>query len=62
MFVTILLSLLSSCLLSKNLKIKLHKTIFYLLFCMRVKLTLREEHGLTVFENRVLKIIFGPKK
>jgi hypothetical protein len=25
-------------------------------------LTLREEHGLSVFENRVLKRIFGPKR
>jgi hypothetical protein len=25
-------------------------------------LTLREEHGLRVFENRVLRRIFGPKK
>jgi hypothetical protein len=27
-----------------------------------VKLTLREEHRLRVFENRVLKRIFGPKR
>jgi hypothetical protein len=25
-------------------------------------LTLREEHGLRVFENRVLRRIFGPKR
>jgi hypothetical protein len=38
-------SLLSSNLLIKNLRIKTYKTIFYLLFCMGVKLglTLREE-------------------
>jgi hypothetical protein len=30
---------------------------------MAVKLlTLREEHGLRVFENRVLRRIFGPKR
>jgi hypothetical protein len=29
---------------------------------MGVKLTLREEHRLRVFENRVLRRIFGPKK
>jgi hypothetical protein len=29
-------------------------------FCMSV--TLREEHRLSVFENRVLRRIFGPKK
>jgi hypothetical protein len=26
-----------------------------------LSLTLREEHGLRVFENRVLRKIFGPK-
>jgi hypothetical protein len=29
---------------------------------MRVKLTLREESRLRVFENKVLRRIFGPKK
>jgi hypothetical protein len=33
-------SLLSSCLLSRNLKVKIYKTINYLLFCMGVKLGL----------------------
>jgi hypothetical protein len=27
-----------------------------------LSLTLREEHGLRVFENRVLRRIFGPKR
>jgi hypothetical protein len=27
-----------------------------------VSLTLREEHGLRLFENRVLRRIFGPKR
>jgi hypothetical protein len=27
-----------------------------------VALTSREEHGLSVFENRVLRRIFGPKR
>jgi hypothetical protein len=27
-----------------------------------VSLTLREEHRLRVFENRVLRIVFGPKR
>jgi hypothetical protein len=29
---------------------------------MGVKLTLREDHRLRVFENRVLRRIFGPKR
>jgi hypothetical protein len=40
------------------------KPQFYLLFCIDVKLeslTLRDENRLRVFENRVLKRIFGPK-
>jgi hypothetical protein len=30
--------------------------------CETWSLTLREEHGLRVFENRVLRGIFGPKR
>jgi hypothetical protein len=30
--------------------------------CETLSLTLREEHGLRVFENRVLRRIFGPKR
>ena len=35
-----------------------------LLFCTGVKLgvTLREEHSLRVFKNRILRKIFGPKR
>jgi hypothetical protein len=33
-----------------------------LLFFQTWSLTLREEHRLGVFENRVLKKIFGPKR
>jgi hypothetical protein len=29
--------------------------------CVTWSVTLREEHGLRVFENRVLRRIFGPK-
>jgi hypothetical protein len=29
--------------------------------CETWSLTLREEHGLGVFENRMLRIIFGPE-
>jgi hypothetical protein len=53
---------LSSCLFSKNSKI--HKSITLLVSygCETWSLTLRENHGLRVFENRVLKRIFGPKR
>jgi len=56
---------LSSSLLSKNLKIKIHKTIILpvvLYGCETWSLTLREERRLRVFENRVLRKIFGPGK
>jgi hypothetical protein len=56
--------LLSSSLLSKNTKIEIHKTIILpvvLSGCETWSLTLREEHRLRVFENRVLRRIFGPK-
>jgi hypothetical protein len=52
-------------LLSKNLKIRLYKTIILPVFlygCETWTLTLREEHRLGVFENRVLRRIFGPKR
>jgi hypothetical protein len=58
-------NLLSSCLLSKNLKIRIHKTIILpvvLYGCETWSLKLREEHRLAVFENRVLRRIFGPKR
>jgi hypothetical protein len=58
-------NLLSSRLLSKNLKIRIYKTIILpvvLYGCGTWSLTLREEHGLRVFENRVLRRIFGPKR
>jgi hypothetical protein len=58
-------SLLSSCLLSRNLKVKIYKTIILpvvLCGCETWSLTLREEHRLRVFENRVLRRIFGPKR
>jgi sorting nexin-29 len=58
-------SLLSSCLLSRNLKVKICKTIILpvvLYGCETWSLTLRKEHRLRVFENRVLRRIFGPKR
>jgi hypothetical protein len=48
----------------KNLKIKTYKTVTFpivLYGCETWSLTLREEHRLRVFENRVLRI-FGPKR
>jgi hypothetical protein len=56
---------LTSRLVSKNLKIKIYKTIILpivLYECETWSLTLREEHRLRVFENRVLRRIFGPKR
>jgi hypothetical protein len=58
-------SLLSSRLLSKKLKVKMYKTIILpivLYGCETWSLTLREEHRLRVFENRVLRRISGPKR
>jgi hypothetical protein len=56
---------LSSRLLSRNIKVKIYKTIILpvvLYGCETWSLTLREEHRLRVFENRVLRGIFGPKR
>jgi hypothetical protein len=49
----------------KNLKIRIHKIIILpvvLYGCETWSLTLREEHRLKVFENRVLRRIFGLKR
>jgi len=57
-------NLLSSRLLSKNLKIKIYITIILpvvLYGCETWTLTLREERKLRVFENMVLRRIFGPR-
>jgi hypothetical protein len=58
-------NLLSSRLISKNLKIKIYKTVILpvvLYGCLTWSLTLRQEHRLMVFDNRVLRKIFGPKR
>jgi hypothetical protein len=55
-------SLLSSHLLSRNIKVKIYKTIILpvvLYGCETWSLTLREEHRLRVFQNRVQRRIFG---
>jgi hypothetical protein len=58
-------NLSSSSLLSKNTKIKIHRTIIshvVLYGCETWSLTLREERRLRVFENRVLMRVFVPKR
>jgi hypothetical protein len=58
-------SLLLSRLLSRNVKVKIYKTVilsFVMYGCESMFLTLREEHRPRVFENRVLSRIFGPKR
>jgi hypothetical protein len=49
----------------KNLKIKIYKTVILLVVlcgCGTWSLTLGEKHRLRVFEDRVLRKIFGPKR
>src|SRR5215469_1555364 len=56
---------LSSRLLSRNVKINIYRTIILpvvLYGCETLSLTLREERRLRVFENRVLRRVFGPKR
>ena len=56
---------LSSSLLSKNIKIKMYRTtmLSVVLYGYEIlSLTVKEERRLRVFENRVLKRIFGPKR
>ena len=58
-------NLLSSSLLSKNLEIKVYRTVILpviLYGCETWSLTLREECRVKVFENRVLRKIFGSKR
>ena len=58
-------NILSSSLLSKKLKIKIYRTIilFVVLYgCETWSLILREKRRLRVFQNRVLRRVFGPKR
>jgi len=58
-------NLWSSSLLSKNIKIKIYRTIILsvvLYGCETWSLTLREECRLRVYENRVLRRVFLPKR
>ncbi|KAJ4429859.1 hypothetical protein ANN_22063 [Periplaneta americana] len=55
----------SSSLLSKNLKVRIYKTVILpvvLYGCETWTLTVREERRLRVFENKVLRKIFGSKR
>ena len=64
-FLIIFLITLSSRLLTKNLKIKIYKTIILpvvIYGCETWSLTIREEYRLRIFENRILRRIFGPKR
>jgi hypothetical protein len=57
--------LVSYSLLSKNRNIKIYRSIILpvvLYGCETWSLSLREEHRPTVFENRVLRRIFGSKR
>jgi len=57
-------NLLSSRLLSKNLKIKIYRSIILpvvLYGCENLSLILREERKLRLFENMVLRRKFGPR-
>jgi len=58
-------NLLSASLLSKHIKIMIHRTIILpvvLYVCETWSLALGEERRLRVFGNRVLRWIFGPKR
>ena len=55
---------LSFSMLSKNIKIKMYRTItlpVVLYGCATWSFTMREEHGLRVFENRMQGKLFGPR-
>jgi hypothetical protein len=59
------LPVFSMYLLSKNIKNKIYRTIILSLVlygCETLSLTLKEEHRLRVFENRVPMRIFWPKR
>ncbi|KAJ4443953.1 hypothetical protein ANN_05742 [Periplaneta americana] len=56
---------LNSSLLSKNLKVRIYKTVILpvvLYGCETWTLTLREKERLRVFENKILRKIFGAKR
>jgi hypothetical protein len=65
MLATVQSTTFSSRLLSKNVKIKIYKTIILpvvLYRCETLSLTLSGKHRLRVFEKMVLRRTFGPKR
>jgi hypothetical protein len=64
MLATVQSSILSSRLLSTNVKVKIYNIILPVVLygCETWSLTLRDEHRLRMSENRVLRRIFGPKR
>jgi hypothetical protein len=58
-------NVLSSHLTSKNVKVRIYKTITFLVVLYRCEiwsLDIKRGNRLRVFENRVLRRIFGPKR
>jgi hypothetical protein len=58
-------NLVSSSVLFKNIKVKIHRTIILpvsLRECETLSLTLREERRLCLLENSLLRRIFGHKR
>jgi len=56
-------NLFSSSFLSKYIKMKVYRILLVVLYgCETWSLTFKEERSLTVFENRVLRGIFQPKR
>ena len=58
-------SIFFSTLLSKNIKIKIYRSIILpviLYGCETWSVTLKKEQGLSWFEKRVLRKMFGPKR
>jgi hypothetical protein len=64
MFATMQFEILSSHVVSENVKIKIYRTILPVVSygCETWSLTLGEEHRLRMCKNRVLRRIFGPKR
>ena len=58
----LVLNLLSSSLLSDNIRVKIYRTIILPVGCETWSPTVSEEHRLGVFRNRVLRKIFGPMR
>jgi hypothetical protein len=55
--------ILSSCQLSKNVKIKIYRILPVVTCeCGTLSVTLRDKHRLMVLEKRALRRIFGPKR